>query len=58
MQKIVGTSGIEHYPTIGIVNKLDAEAVTNSVDEFQRTFNLGHFMLTNYTSGNLKNQLH
>jgi hypothetical protein len=51
MQKIVGQSDIEHYPTIGIINKLDADMATSSIDEFQRTLNLGHFVLTNYTSG-------
>ena len=49
MQKIVGNSDIEHYPTVGIVNKLDIDMITRSVDEFQRTFNLGHFMLRNFT---------
>lgn len=46
-QKIVGLPGYEHFPTIGIVNKLD-DSQLEPVEQAQRTVFLGSFKLENY----------
>ena len=47
MQKIVGMNSVEHYPTIGVINKLD-ESIFFPIDEVQRTKFIGSFVLENF----------
>jgi hypothetical protein len=50
-QQIVGNPQMEHYPKIGLINRISLEDLTNSVQDFQRTFFIGHFILDNFISG-------
>lgn len=47
MQKIVGVPGYEHFPTIGVVNKLD-ESSLEVMEPTQRTMFIGSFELAAY----------
>ena len=48
MQKIIGTPDLEHYPTIGIVNKVNLDYLTSPIHDIQRVISVDSFMLTNY----------
>lgn len=50
MQKLVGSFDLEHYPSIGITNKLEQDEIILPIEKFQRTINLGHFVLNNFSS--------
>ena len=51
MQKIVGMNSVEHYPTIGVINKLD-ESIFFPIEEVQRTKFIGSFVLENFEGSN------
>ena len=48
MQKIIGTPDLEHYPTIGIVNKVNLDYLTSPIHDIQRVISVDSFMLNNY----------
>lgn len=52
MQRIVGSAEFEHYPSIGIVNKIDPDILILPINKLQRTVNLGSFSLKNFTDCN------
>lgn len=51
-QKLVGLPGYEHFPTIGIVNKLD-DSIVQPLEQAQRTAFIGSFSLDNYDDTDL-----
>ena len=46
-RKIVGMNSFDHFPTIGVVNKLD-EDIFEPIDQVQRTSFIGSFNLKNF----------
>jgi hypothetical protein len=50
MQKIVGSPNFEHYPTIGIVNKINLDYHLVPIEEISRTASIGSFTLKDFTS--------
>jgi hypothetical protein len=48
MQKIVGMPDLEHYPTIGIVNKINLDVLTTPIHDIQRVISVDSFILNNY----------
>jgi hypothetical protein len=47
IQKIVGQPGFEHFPTIGVVNKID-DTILFPLEQTERTIFIGSFLLENY----------
>lgn len=50
MQKIVGSPNFEHYPSIGIVNKINLDDHLVPIEEISRTTSIGSFILKDFNS--------
>ncbi|CAF0782079.1 unnamed protein product [Brachionus calyciflorus] len=48
LQKIIGSHGYEHFPNIGIVNKINQEDLYQPIKNVQRLLNLQPFELKNF----------
>ena len=50
MQKLVGSPNFEHYPSIGVVNKINLEYHLVAIEEISRTTSIGSFVLKDFNS--------
>ena len=51
LQKLIGAAGYEHYPKIGIVNKISSEEMESPIQNVQRVVYLSAFTLNNFNGG-------
>jgi hypothetical protein len=50
MQKLVGSPNFEHYPSIGIVNKINLDYHLVPIEEISRSASIGSFTLKDFNS--------